>query len=158
MFAMPSARGGLRRLPSWVAMAEHREVPPEVVDRLRSICLALPEVREEDAWAGTRWRIRSKTFAHVVMVDGGWPPAYARAAGSDGPLVVLTFRSAGPELDALEHAGPPFFSPPWFPDLVGMALDADANVDWVEVAELVTESYRLLAPKKLGMLVDPAPG
>ena len=88
------------------------------------------------------------------MIEDGWPPAYARAAGSDGPLVVLTFRAAGPELDALAHAGAPFFKPPWFADIVGMTIGDDT--DWDEVAELVTESYRLLAPKKLGILVDPA--
>jgi hypothetical protein len=30
----------------------------------------------------------------------------------------------------------------------------DAAVDWDEVAELLTESYCVLAPKKLGELVD----
>ena len=136
-------------------MTQHRDVPPAIVDRLRALCLALPETLEEDAWAGIRWRIRTKTFAHVVMIDDGWPPAYARAAGSEGPLVVLTFRAAGPELDALVHTGAPFFKPPWFADIVGMAITDD--VDWDEVTELVTESYRLLAPRKLAMLVDPAP-
>jgi hypothetical protein len=44
----------------------------------------------------------------------------------------------------------------WFPDIVGLVLDAD--VDWDEVAELVTESYCALAPKKLVELVEPAHG
>jgi hypothetical protein len=105
---------------------------------------------------GTRWRIRTRTFAHVLMVDAGWPPAYARAAGSDGPISVLTFRSSGAELDALTNAGPPFFKPGWFPDIVGMVLDAD--VDWDEVTELVTESYCALAPKNLVELVERAHG
>jgi hypothetical protein len=135
-------------------MAAHRDVPDAVLHRLRRICVALPEVREEEAWAGTRWRIRTKTFAHVVMIDDGWPPAYARAARSDGPLVVLTFRAADAELDALTHTGPPFFKPPWFPDIVGLGIDD--GTDWEEVAELVTESYRLLAPRKLAVQVGPA--
>ena len=65
---------------------------------------------------------------------------------------MLTFRSSGPELDALAAAGHPFFRPVWFPDIVGMVLDDD--VDWDEVAELLTESYCVLAPKKLVELVD----
>ena len=109
--------------------------------------MGLPEAREEQAWVGTRWRIRTKTFAHVVHIADGWPPAYADAAGSDGPLTVLTFRSAGDELDAFAHLGPPFFRPVWFPDIVGMAIDDDT--DWDEVAELITDSYCLLAPRKL---------
>jgi hypothetical protein len=123
-----------------------------MVARLRSVCLGLPEACEEEAWAGTRWRIRKQTFAHVVMVDSGWPPGYARAAGSDGPIPVLTFRSSGPELAALSRAPHPFFKPVWFPDIVGMMLDA--GVAWDEVAELLTESYCVLAPKKLVELVD----
>jgi hypothetical protein len=125
----------------------HADVPIEILTTLRSVCLGLPESYQEKAWVGTRWRIRKATFAHVLVVDSGWPPAYARAAGSDGPITVLTFRSAGPELDALSQAGLPFFKPPWFADIVGMVLDD--GVDWDEVAELVTDSYCMLAPKKL---------
>jgi hypothetical protein len=132
------------------------DVPPETLGRLRTLCLGLPEAHEEQAWVGTRWRIRTRTFAHVLTVDDGWPPAYARAVGSDGPCVVLTFRVSGPELEALSHAGRPFFKPVWFPDIIGMVLDA--QTDWGEVAELVTAGYCLLAPKSLAARVDPTPG
>lgn len=128
-------------------MIDEAEVPAELVAKVRSVCLGLPETYEEQAWVGTRWRIRQRTFAHVLLIESGWPPAYARAAGSDGPISVLTFRSSGPELEVLRNVGHPFFKPRWLPDIVGMVLDA--GVDWDEVAELVTESYCILAPKKL---------
>jgi hypothetical protein len=128
------------------------EVPREVVDALRSVCLGLPETYEEPAWVGTRWRVRKRTFAHVVMIDEGRPPAFALAAADDGPIVVVTFRSPGPELAALTSAGPPFFRPAWGSDVVGMVLGT--GVDWDEVAELLTESYCVLAPKRLAGLVD----
>jgi hypothetical protein len=134
-------------------VTERPEVPPEIVAELRSVCLGLPEAYEEPAWVGTRWRIRTRTFAHVVTVDAGWPSAYARAIGSSGPLSVVTFRAAGPELELLSRAGPPFFHPPWAPDVVGMVLGAD--VDWGEVAELLTDSYCVMAPKRLAALVGP---
>ena len=123
------------------------EVPLEIVERLRPLCLALPEAYEEEAWVGARWRVRKHTFAHVVRIEAGYPPAYARAAGTDGPVTVLTFRAAGPELDALALAGHPYVKPGWFPDIVGLLLDDDT--DWSEVAELVVESYFVLAPRKL---------
>ncbi len=128
-------------------MKEHPDVAPDLLARLRPICTRLPEAYEEEAWVGTRWRVRKQTFAHVLAISGGWPPAYARAAGSDGPVTVLTFRSAGPELHALANSGPPFFKPRWHPQVVGMALGD--GVDWDEVEELVTESYCVLAPKRL---------
>ncbi|MGH3691327.1 MAG: MmcQ/YjbR family DNA-binding protein [Acidimicrobiia bacterium] len=133
-------------------MAEHPAVPAEIVAKLRSVYLGLPEVHEEQAWFGTRWRIRTKTFAHVLVVDSAWPPGYARAAETDGPVTVLMFRSSGPELDALRSAGHPFFAPRWRADEVGIVLDATA--DWDDVAELLTESYCALAPKKLIDRVD----
>ena len=133
-------------------MTERADVAPEVVEALRAICAALPEAYEEPAWVGTRWRIRTKTFGHVAHIEDGWPPAYVRAVGSDGPLTVLTFRSDGPELEALAASGHPFFKPVWWTDVVGMILDE--ATDWVEVAELLTESYCLLAPKKLTAQVD----
>jgi YjbR len=127
------------------------EVPAKIVAKVRSICRRLPESYEEKAWVGTRWMVRKRNFAHLVRIDGGWPPAYARAAGSDGPLVVLTFRAAGDLYDTLRNTGPPFFHAAWGTlwgtKVIGMEIGA--RVDWDEVAVLVTESYRLLAPAKL---------
>ena len=123
-------------------MTDYADVPPEVLAKLRSLCLGLPEAFEEQAWAGTRWRIRKRTFAHVLTVDS-----------ADGPVTLVTFRSAGPELDALCMAGHPFFRPGSGNNVVGMVLDND--VDWQEVAELLTESYCILAPKRLVQLVGP---
>ena len=84
------------------------------------------------------------------------PRRTPRAAGVDAASV-LTFRSAGDELEVLNAVGRPFFRPPWAPGVVGMLLD-DAT-DWEEVAELVTESYRVLAPRALvAMLGDRGDG
>lgn len=122
-------------------MSLYSDVPPEIVAQLRSVCMGLPEVSEEKAWAGTRWKIRNRTFAHVLTVDS-----------DDGPVMVMTFRSSGEELDALWAIGHPFFRPGWGSNVVGMVLDGD--VDWTEVAELLTESYCIRAPKKLAAQVD----
>ena len=115
-------------------------MPAPVVAELRRICLALPESLEQQAWAGARWRIRNRTFAHVLTVDG-----------PQGPVTVLTFRSSGGELDALHASGHPFFRPGWGTNVVGMVLDG--ATDYGEVGELLTESYCLLAPKKLAAQV-----
>jgi hypothetical protein len=117
-------------------MPEYIDEPTEILAKLRSICSQLPEAYEEPAWAGTRWRIRKRTFAHLHTVDG-----------EGGPVTWLKFRSRGPELDALMATGYPFFSGGYGTDVVGMVLDG--RTDWTEVAELLTESYRLFAPKRL---------
>lgn len=128
------------------------DVAVGIVDGVRAICRTLPEVVEEPAWVGVRWRVRGRTIAHLLTIAAGWPPAYAAAAATGGPVTVLMFRSAGPELAALRHAGDPFFAPPWRADEVGLLLRPDP--DWAEIGELVTESYRALAPKRLAARLD----
>jgi hypothetical protein len=127
-------------------------VAQEILGRLRPVCLGLPEAYEEPAWVGVRWRVRKRTFAHVLTADPDHQMAYTRAAATDEPVCVLTFRSPGDEIAGLVHSGHPFFKPGWGADVVGMVLDA--GVDWEEVAELLVESYCVLAPKKLVALVD----
>jgi hypothetical protein len=126
---------------------QHPAVPPNILRPLRAICLELPEVTEEAAWVGIRWVVRRKNFAHVLMIAHGWPPAYAKAASSDGPICALTFRSGGREVEPLSFDDPPFFRPAWFPNIVGLALDEHA--DWDRIERLLVMSYRVLAPKKL---------
>ena len=52
-----------------------------VVAAVRAVCRALPETREEEAWVGTRWRVRTKTFAHVLTIDAGSLPWRADEVG-----------------------------------------------------------------------------
>jgi hypothetical protein len=133
---------------------ERIEPDAEVVARLGATALALPEVYEEDAWTGIRWRIRGKTFAHVMVAQAGFESSFREVTGVADPTTILTFRAVGDELLALAHAGPPFYKPPWSPTIVGMVIDHDT--DWAEVADLVTESYRVCAPRKLARLLDGA--
>ena len=122
---------------------EYADVPPGIVARVGAVCLALPEVAERQAWAGTQWRVRNRVFAHVLTIDF-----------ADGPVTVVTFRASPAEHGVLPSAGPPFFRPAWGRDAVGMVVDD--GTDWRQVAELVVDSYRTLAPKKLIALIDAA--
>ena len=118
------------------------DVPNDVEVRLRDCCLALPEAYEERAWVGTRWLVRKRTFAaHVLGFE-----VDAR------PLVVLSFRSAGDELEVLRNAGHPFFVLGWGRNAIGLVIDA--ATDWDEVRELLTDSFCVLAPQRLIALVD----
>lgn len=127
------------------------DVAPETVARLGDLCLALPETVEETAWKGVRWRVRGRTFAHVLPIVDGSPASYAAAAGLDGPAIVLTFRVTPEDGELLHRLGHPHFAARWGREVGGLVLDG--SEDWGEIAELVTDSYCLLAPAKLSSRV-----
>lgn len=124
-------------------MSDIADVPPAVVGRLRVICGELPEAYEQPAWIGLRWRIRRRTFLHVYTTDERRSAYIDR----DDPAILITFRAPPGQVAALAHAGPAFFRADWGVNVVGMMLDDET--DWVEVAELVTDSYRVQAPHRL---------
>ncbi len=85
--------------------------------------------------------VRKKTFAHVLGVET-----------DESAWVVLTFRSQGEELETLRHVGYPYYVLGWGRDVLGMVIDHDT--DWEEVGEIVTESFCVMAPKKLVAVID----
>ena len=125
------------------------EVPEDIVERIRALCLTLPEVtvRVDDPLTTTRstaWSfdIRRRSFCLLVARED--------SAGQAVPLLVLR---AGPEeRKALLAAGHPFFASRAGRDCVVVLLTGDT--DWAEIHELVTDSYRILAPKKLTALLE----
>jgi hypothetical protein len=132
-----------------VPVNEPVELPADLVERVRAICLALPEVtvRVDDPRVGTRstaysFDIRRRSFCLLVAV--------ADPAGKAVALVRL--RAGREERRALLSAGHPYFPSRAGQDRLGVLLDDDT--DWTELRELVTESYRMLAPKKLSALID----
>ncbi len=126
------------------------EIPEDIVQRVRTLCLALPEatVHVDESLTTTRstahsFEIRRRSFCLLVAREG--------RLGQSVPLLVL--RADPTERDALLSIGHPFFVPRRArPDRIGVLLTD--NMDWGEIHELVTESYRILAPKKLTALLD----
>jgi hypothetical protein len=123
----------------------------DLIERLRPLCLALPEAYEELAWVGVRWAVRKRTFAHVLTIEAGRPASYAVAARTDGPCPVLTLRAPATDLAAYANLGDPYFTADWGNGVVGLKLGGEH--DWDEVSEMVTESYCVMAPKRLGEAV-----
>ena len=123
-------------------MGSEPDVPEELYRRIRDRCLALPETTvRSDAWAHA-FEIRRKAFAWLVA-----------ATDDSGRTIASLVVDADPdERAALLAGGHPYFSAASNARRLGMVLDDDT--DWDEVTELITESYRLLAPKKLSKLLD----
>ena len=130
-------------------MSDQVEVPADIAERIRGLCLALPEVtvRTDDSQVSERstaWSfdIRQRSFCLLVAV--------ADPAGRAVTLVVL--RADPEERRALLATGHPFFPSRAGRDRIGVVLGG--GTDWEEIRELVTESYRALAPKKLIARLD----
>ena len=76
----------------------------------------------------------------------------AREGRTGKPVSLLVLRVHPDEREALLSIGHPFFAPRAGRDRIGVLLTDDT--EWKEIRELVTESYRILAPKKLSALLD----
>ncbi|MGE0748779.1 MAG: MmcQ/YjbR family DNA-binding protein [Rhodospirillales bacterium] len=110
------------------------------IDRLRAICLALPEATEKEAWGDPTFRVRDKIFAMEKRGDGRVSVWCKAPEGSQMVLV-----GADPAR---------FFVPPYVGPKGWIGIRLDTGPDWDEVAALVRRSYRLIAPKKLAALVE----
>ncbi len=67
----------------------------------------------------------------------------------------MALRPDPEEREALIAVGHPYFSrEPWDERLGRIAVVIEATTDWDEIAELVTDSYRRTAPKKLVARLD----
>jgi phosphoribosylglycinamide formyltransferase-1 len=111
--------------------------------RVSKICLALPE--------GTRWyngqhagfQVKKRTFAYFLNDHHG-----------DG-IVAINCKVLPGDNVALVKASPERFYMPAYighRGWVGLRLDA-GKIDWDEVKELLTDSYRRVAPKRLAEMV-----
>jgi predicted DNA-binding protein (MmcQ/YjbR family) len=106
-------------------------------ERLRAICLAFPEATEQVFGGHTNptWRVKGKIFADFSDGDGREAVWVKGAPGAQAILV-----GANPDR---------FFAPPYVGPKGWIGIWIDGDVDWDEVASLIAESYRLVAPKKL---------
>ena len=113
------------------------EVSDDVVAHVRAICDELPEALvSADRWAH-KWTVSRRVFAYLFAIDNP----------QGDQVTMLVCRAEPQERVALVQSGHPYFAPNSGTDRIGVVLD-DAT-DWTEIAELVAESYRLNAPKRL---------
>ena len=111
--------------------------------RIAKICLALPEVVNKPFGGHTSpaYRVRDKIF--VFCYQQGRP--------------AISFKGAPGAQQALVGSDPDrFFVPPYSGPKGWVGANLDIEQDWGEIAELVEESYRLIAPKRLVAALDAA--
>src|SRR5215207_3363668 len=116
------------------------DVPgPTPLERVRDICLGLPEVTERLSHGSPTWFIRDKkTFVMYLDDHHG-----------DGRLALWL---AAPEgMQAVLVAGEPehYFVPPYVGHRGWVGVHLNRGLDWNEIAGAIEEAYLQVAPKRL---------
>jgi len=116
--------------------------PARALERLRRICLALPDTKETLTWGEPHFRVGEKIFCGFGE-NGGQPVMGCKVTmdHQDALIMCEGFRIA-------KYVG----RYGW------ISMDITGDTDWGEVEDLVYESYELIAPKKsLAKIADPSP-
>ncbi len=119
------------------------DVSAETLEPLRAICLAFPESVEDAAGVGSpAWKVRGKIFAmrHSLHDVARWS-VWCKAAPGVQELLV----GSAPER---------FFRPPYVGGRGWVGAYLDVEVDWDELRDLVEESWRMTAPKRVVAALD----
>jgi predicted DNA-binding protein (MmcQ/YjbR family) len=112
------------------------------LDRLRAICLALPEATERETWGQATFRVRDKIFA------------MAGEGSARGRQAVACKARPGLQPALVEASPDRFFVPPYVGPTGWIGVYLGDETDWDELADLVEESFRMTAPKRVAALLD----
>ncbi|MEV6606465.1 MmcQ/YjbR family DNA-binding protein [Kutzneria sp. NPDC051319] len=113
--------------------------------RLRRLCLALPETTERLSHGEPTWFVRGRnTF--VMYSDHH----------HDDRLAFVCAAGAGVQAALIASDPTRFFRPPYVGHRGWLGVYLDVPQDWSELAELVTDAYRAVAPKTLVNMLDTA--
>jgi hypothetical protein len=106
------------------------------VERIRAICMALPNVTEKLSWGEPTWR-SGKIFAMLSTYHHG-----------DDHVSVLV--PAEPGVAGMLVASNPaqFYVPPYVGGKGWVGIRIDGKPDFDEIAVLIEDAYRLTTPKK----------
>ena len=123
-----------------VTMARGKRGAPGSLERVRRLCLSLPEAEEKEAWGEPTFRVRNKLFAMYANADTH------HGKGIDG----LWIKSTHVNQDLLVRDDPArYFVPPYVGPSGWVGVRLSDAPDWEAVRELLRDGYRLIAPKKL---------
>ncbi|GAB2956893.1 MmcQ/YjbR family DNA-binding protein [Amycolatopsis acidiphila] len=113
------------------------------LEELRKLCLALPETTERPSHGEPAWFVRDKkTF--VMFADHH----------HDDRLAFWCAAPPGAQEELVAEEPERFFRPPYVGRRGWLGVWLDVPVDWAEIRAIVTDAYRVVAPKKLVAELD----
>ncbi|MGI9595973.1 MAG: MmcQ/YjbR family DNA-binding protein [Acidimicrobiales bacterium] len=112
--------------------------------QVREIALAFPEVTERPSHGSPSFFIRDKKVLASVFEDHH----------GDERLALWCPAGPGVQGELVEQEPERFFVPPYVGHRGWIGLRLDVDPDWDEVASVLDDAYRLVAPKTLIKLLD----
>ena len=118
---------------------------PSPLEKVRRICLKLPEAHEVEAWGEPTFRVRNKLFAMYAASNnhhaGGRPALWIKSTHVNQDLLIRS------DVDR-------FFSPPYVGPSGWIGMYLDKRPDWKILESIVRDAYCLTAPRKLSAAID----
>jgi hypothetical protein len=116
-----------------------------LAERLRAICLALPEVTERPSHGAPTFFVRDKSSFVTLWPDGHHGDQFPHLWCAAPPGAQAELIASEPER---------FFRPPYVGGRGWIGVRLDGGADWSEIAELCQDAYRAIAPARLAARLD----
>jgi hypothetical protein len=117
----------------------------DLAERMRVICLALPEVTERLSHGAPTWFVRDKSSFVTLWADGHHDHQFPHLWCAAAPGAQAELTASAPDR---------FFRPPYVGGRGWVGVRLDRDLDWAEIAELCQEAYRAIAPARLVARLD----
>jgi hypothetical protein len=110
-----------------------------VLDRIRGLCLALPETSERPSHGAPTFFVRGKRAFLMVLTDHH----------GDGRFAIWCAAAPGMQSMLVEADPERFFVPPYVGHRGWLGFRLDRPFDWDELAGIVEDAYAEVAPQNL---------
>jgi len=109
------------------------------LEKLRTVCLSLPQAREVPAWGAPTFRVKTMfaSYSDGSQYVPGRQSAWIKALPATQDFLIRA--------DPDRFFAPPYVGPKGW---IGVYLDRP-DTDWEELEELLWDAWRMSAPKKL---------
>jgi hypothetical protein len=116
----------------------------DALERVRGLCLALPETNERPSHGAPTFFIRDKKTFLMFHDDHH----------GDGRLAIWCAAPPGLQASLVDEEPVRFFVPPYVGHRGWLGVRLDIDPDWDELAGIVEDAYRQVAPKTLVARLD----
>jgi hypothetical protein len=113
-----------------------------ILQRVRKLCLALPEATEKLSHGSPTFFVK-KTFVMYLDDHHG-----------DGRLALWCAAPPGVQGELVDQEADRFFVPPYVGGRGWLGVRLDRDPDWDEIAGIIEDAYREVAPKRCLAVLD----